>query len=91
MITDPDEPKAYRPPSPILDTMPLLPATDAGKIVDWLTDRGLGGDEGIRDPQLIALAEYYFGDTGQQASSAPTQRCHRPRARGGPADRAARA
>ena len=70
VITDPDEPKAYRPPSPILDTMPLLPGTDAGKVVDWLTDRGLGLGEGTRDPQLIALAEYYFGDTAQQASSA---------------------
>ena len=55
----------------------------------WLTDRGLGADEGTRDPQLIALADYYFGDTADQASSAPIQRCHRPRARGGPASAAA--
>ena len=70
VITEPDESKAYRPPSPILDTMPLLPGSDAGNIVEWLTDRGLGADEGTRDPQLIALAEYYFGDTAEQASSA---------------------
>ena len=40
--------------------------------------------EGTRDRRLIALAEYYFGDTAEQASSARFERCHRPRARGGP-------
>ena len=70
MITEPDEPKAYRPPSPILDTMPLLPGSDAGKIVDVADRPRLGRGEGTRDPQLIALAEYYFGDTAEQASSA---------------------
>jgi hypothetical protein len=70
VITEPEEPKAYRPPSPILDTMPLLPGTEAGRIVDWLIDRGLGSGEGTRNPQLTELAEYYFGDTAHQASSA---------------------
>ena len=46
VITDPDEPKAYRPASPLLDTMPLLPASDAGEVVDWLRDRGLGQRRG---------------------------------------------
>jgi CDP-Glycerol:Poly(glycerophosphate) glycerophosphotransferase len=70
VITEPEESKAYRPPSPILDTMPLLPGTEAGRIVDWLIDRGLGSGEGTRNPQLTELAEYYFGDTAHQASSA---------------------
>jgi hypothetical protein len=70
VITEPEESKAYRPPSPILDTVPLLPGTEAGRVVDWLIDRGLGSGEGTRDPQLTELAEYYFGDTAHQASSA---------------------
>jgi hypothetical protein len=69
LITEPVAIKAYRPPSALLDRMPLLKAEDAGRVVGWLHALGLGIDQPAKDGRLIELAQYYFGDTADQASS----------------------
>jgi hypothetical protein len=69
LITEPVAIKAYRPPSALLDRMPLLKAEDAERVVGWLHALGLGIDQPAKDGRLIELAQYYFGDTAGEASS----------------------
>jgi hypothetical protein len=69
VITEPVAASAHRPPSALLDTLPLLPAEDAGQVRVVLHRLGLDQAQPARDPQLIELAGYYFGDTANGASS----------------------
>jgi hypothetical protein len=69
LITEPVAIKVYRPPSALLDRLPLLKVEDAGRVVSWLHALGLGIDEPAKDGRLIELAQYYFGDTARDASS----------------------
>ena len=61
-VTQPG-PRAYLPPSALLDGLGMLPAADAGEVVDRLTV----------DQAPTGLAEYYFGDTADRASTARFQ------------------
>ncbi len=70
VVTDPAERRAYRPASPLLDGMPLLPAFSAAEIVGWLRERALGDADATGSADLRRLGDYYFGDTRDQASSA---------------------
>jgi hypothetical protein len=65
VITEP-APSAYRPPSPLLDTLLLLGAGDAGDVVARIL--ALQGDPGARE-QLRELAYHYFGDVSAQQST----------------------
>ena len=65
MITEP-APSAYRPASPLLDTLPLLGVADAGKVLAKI--RGLQGDSAAWE-QLRGLAYHYFGDVSAQQST----------------------
>jgi hypothetical protein len=85
LVTEPVNPLAYRPPSPLLDALELLPADQAGDVVARLaavarpSPRRTGeqsgqqtGPDGGAHPApltLAALAEHYFGDTSPGASS----------------------
>lgn len=59
VITEPAA-EAYRPPSALLDALPLLPATEAGDLARLLPGRSL---------ELAALAARYFGETADGAST----------------------
>ena len=59
---------AYRPPSPLLDRLPLLAAADAGHVLSVLADRGLGGS--ATGVGLEELTRHYFGETADRASTA---------------------
>jgi hypothetical protein len=59
VITEP-APSAYRPPSALLDALPLLPADRAGDLALLLPERS---------PRLAALSEHYFGETADRAST----------------------
>ena len=65
MITEP-APSAYRPPSPLLDALPLLGAGNASEVVARI--RALQGDPAARE-QLRGLAYHYFGDVSAQQST----------------------
>lgn len=67
VVTEP-APSAYRPASPLLDRLPLLPAGGAGRVLEVLRDRGLDG--GDPDPGVGELARHYFGETADRASTA---------------------
>jgi hypothetical protein len=69
VITEPVAAAADRPPSALLDTLPLLAAEDARQVRVVLHRLGLDRAHPARDPQLIELAGYYFGDTANRASS----------------------
>ncbi len=69
VITEPAHPSAFRPASPLLDGMTLLPAERAGDVVTLLQERGLGSDGTPAETRLGELAHYYFGDVADQASS----------------------
>ena len=69
VITEPEHPAAFRPPSPLLDGLPLLRADQAGTVLEVLRERGLGAADPTPDPRLAELTEYYFGDLADQASS----------------------
>ena len=69
VITEPEHPAAFRPPSPLLDGLPLLRADRAGTVLEVLRERGLGATDPTPDPRLAELTEYYFGDLADQASS----------------------
>jgi hypothetical protein len=69
VITEPVAASAHRPPSALLDTLPLLSAEDAGQVRVVLHRLGLDQSRPARDPQLIELGGYYFGDTANGASS----------------------
>lgn len=61
VVTEPGR-TALRPPSALLDQLPLLAAADAGRVLDRLT----GQDPGV----LAELTRHYFGDTAGRASTA---------------------
>ena len=62
-ITQPAEPLAYLPPSPLLDRVSLLPAAAAGEVLSRLTPSGSAASV------LADLTGYYFGDTTPGAST----------------------
>lgn len=59
VITEP-APEAYRPPSRLLEALPLLPADRAGDIRALLP---------AADSQLGELTRHYFGETADGAST----------------------
>jgi hypothetical protein len=69
VITEPVEKSVYRPPSPLLDELPLLGVGDVDEIGSRLTKLGLGRPDATPDPRLAELSYYYFGDTSDQQSS----------------------
>jgi hypothetical protein len=69
VITEPVARKAFRPPSPLLDRLPLLRVEDAGRVLSWLHALGLGLEAASSDSRLSELVAYYFGDTANRASS----------------------
>ena len=71
VVTEPASLDAYRPASRLLDELPLLPASEAGSVLDVLRSRGLGepGSSAKADPLLTDLSAYYFGETADGAST----------------------
>jgi hypothetical protein len=69
VITEPVERSVYRPPSPLLDELPLLAVGDIGELGSRLAALGLGRADTDPDPRLAELSYYYFGDTSDQQSS----------------------
>jgi hypothetical protein len=67
VVTEPS-PTAYRPPSPLLDRLPLLVPSDAGQVLDRLRELGLTTDAPV-DSSVTDLARHYFGETADGASS----------------------
>ena len=65
VITEP-APSAYRPISPLLDTLPLLGIAEAGEVLSKI--RALQGDSTAGEP-LRDLAYHYFGDVSAQQST----------------------
>jgi CDP-Glycerol:Poly(glycerophosphate) glycerophosphotransferase len=65
VITEP-APTAYRPASPLLDTLPLLGVAEAGEVLSRI--RALQGDSAAGE-QLRELAYHYFGDVSAQQST----------------------
>jgi hypothetical protein len=65
VITEP-APSAYRPPSLLVDAVPLLGAAEAGKVVGRI--RSLQGDLAAME-QLHGLTYHYFGDVSAQQST----------------------
>jgi hypothetical protein len=65
VITEP-APSAYRPISPLLDTLPLLCVAEAGEVLSKI--RALQGDSAAGE-QLRDLAYHYFGDVSAQQST----------------------
>jgi CDP-Glycerol:Poly(glycerophosphate) glycerophosphotransferase len=65
VITEP-APTAYRPPSALLDAVPLLSAAEASEVLSRI--RALQGDSDARE-QLRGLAYHYFGDISAQQST----------------------
>jgi hypothetical protein len=65
VITEP-VPSAYRPPSPLLDALPLLGAAEAEGVVTRI--RSLQGDPAAMK-QLRGLTYHYFGDVSAQQST----------------------
>jgi hypothetical protein len=59
-------PGAYRPPSPLLDAVPLLGASEAGEVVARIL--ALQGDPAEME-QLRGLTYHYFGDVSAQQST----------------------
>jgi CDP-Glycerol:Poly(glycerophosphate) glycerophosphotransferase len=65
VITEP-APTAYRPPSALLDPVPLLRAAKASEVVAMI--RALQSDSDAKD-RLRGLAYHYFGDVSAQQST----------------------
>jgi hypothetical protein len=65
VITEP-APTAYRPPSALLDSVPLLRAAEASEVLAKI--HALQGDSEARE-QLRGLAYHYFGDVSAQQST----------------------
>ena len=65
VITEPAL-SAYRPISPLLDTLPLLGVAEAGEVLKKI--RALQGDSAAGE-QLRDLAYHYFGDVSPQQST----------------------
>ena len=60
VVTEPVA-SAYRPPSPLLERLPLLAAADAPQVLARLAEV---------DPGLAELSRHYFGETADRASTA---------------------
>ena len=71
VITEPAA-SAYRPASPLLDTLPLLGVAEAGEVLSRI--RALQGDSGARE-QLRSLAYHYFGDVECSAEHEAVRGC----------------
>jgi hypothetical protein len=69
VITEPLEKSVLRPPSPLLDELPLLAVADIAEIRARLTTLGLGRPETEPDLRLAELSYYYFGATSDRQSS----------------------
>jgi hypothetical protein len=65
VITEPAQ-SAYRPISPLLDTLPLLGVAESGEVLKKI--RALQGDSAAGE-QLRDLAYHYFGDVSAQQST----------------------
>jgi hypothetical protein len=65
VITEP-APTAYRPPSALLDVVPLLSAAEASEVLSRI--RALQSDSAAKD-QLRGLTYHYFGDVSAQQST----------------------
>jgi hypothetical protein len=65
VITEPSS-SAYRPPSPLLDALPLLGAAEAGEVVSRIL--ALQGDPTAME-QLHGLTYHYFGDVSVPQST----------------------
>jgi len=65
VITEP-APTAYRPPSPLLDSVPLLHVSEASEVLAKV--HALQGDSHARN-HLRSLAYHYFGDVSDQQST----------------------
>ncbi len=65
VITEPAS-SAYRPPSPLLDALPLLGAADAGQVVARI--HAMQPDSAASE-QLRGLVYHYFGDVSGQQST----------------------
>ena len=63
VVTEPVDPLAYRPQSPLLDRLPRLSADQAGEILSVL------GHLDASSSTLVELSHYYFGDTAAGAST----------------------
>lgn len=66
VVTEPVEALAYRPPSPLLAALRLLPADRADDVVAWLASSTTPDAKGRT---LADLASSYFGDTADRAST----------------------
>ncbi len=64
VVTEPAR-TAFRPPSPLVDRLPLLAAEDAGRVLDRL--------DGQDTAALSELTRSYFGETAGRASTARFQ------------------
>lgn len=65
LITEPAA-TAYRPASPLLNTLPSIPVAEAGDVLSRI--RTLQADSAVRE-QLRGLAYHYFGDVSAQQST----------------------
>ncbi len=59
VVTEPAARSAYRPESPLLEALPLLPGYRSAEVVTELDEA----------PDLAELTSYYFGDTADRAST----------------------
>jgi hypothetical protein len=70
IVTDPVEPRAFRPPSPLLDSLTLLPADRASRIVSVLSDVMTSSSRpSAAALTLTELGRHYFGNTTDGAST----------------------
>ncbi len=66
LVTEPVERRAYRPASPLLDELGLLPAAGVGEVADLL--RAQAEDLTLRE-RRAELTDYYFGEVADAAST----------------------
>jgi len=69
VVTEPVDPLADRPPSPLLDSLRLLPADRAPEVVGLLDESLAPLGRTTSALTLAELASYYFGDTAHRAST----------------------
>jgi hypothetical protein len=69
VITRPADPRAELPPSELLETLRLLPAEQAGEVGSVLATLESSVTRSAEAASLRRLAEHYFGDTADGASS----------------------
>jgi len=69
VITRPADPRAELPPSRLLETLELLPASQAGEVLSVLDSLESSDARPAETVALRRLAQHYFGDTAEGASS----------------------